>query len=345
MVSATGASLLKKRDVDALRKELLPLARVVTPNSAESEVLSGLKIKTVDDMKKAAKKIAALGPKSVVVTGGDLRGRQAVDVLYSDGRFEDMKGPRVKTENTHGTGCTYSSAIAVGLARGKSLPEAVREAKDFVTQGLRSSLKIGEGPGPLGHLSALVKDAGRYHVLRELEEAVSMLKSGKIGMLIPEVQSNLGMALEGAAGPEDVASFPGRIIRVGGDVQTIRSPAFGASQHVASIILTAMHYDPSRRAAINLRFEGPILDACRNAGLKIACFDRRKEPEDVKQLEGSSLEWGTGQAIQKEGSVPDIIYDLGDVGKEPMIRVLGSGAKDVAGKVLAVRRNLKAADD
>ncbi len=126
MVSATGASLLKKQDVNALIKELLPLARVVTPNPAEAEVLSGLKIKSVDDMKKAAKKIAALGPKSVVVTGGDLRRRQAVDVLYSDGRFEDMKGPRVKTENTHGTGCTYSSAIAVGLARGKSLSEAVR---------------------------------------------------------------------------------------------------------------------------------------------------------------------------------------------------------------------------
>ena len=96
---------------------------------------------------------------------------------------------------------------------------------------------------------------------------------------------------------------------------------------------------------MNLRFEGPILDACRKAGLKIACFDRRKEPEDVKQLEGSSLEWGIGQAIQKEGSVPDVIYDLGGVGKEPMIRVLGNGAKDVAEKVLAVRQALEAADD
>lgn len=336
MVSATGASLLKKQDVKALIEELLPLAKVLTPNAAEAEVLSGLKIETVDDMRKAAKAIAALGPKSAVVTGGDLPG-QAIDVLYSSGRFHMMEGPRVETKNTHGTGCSYSSAIAAGLAKGKNLLQAVHEAKNYVTEGLRNSLKVGSGPGPINHLSALFKDARRYYILQELEEAVSMLRGARIGALIPEVQSNLGLALEGATGVEDVAAFPGRIIRVGEQVQTVRSPVFGASHHVASIVLMAMRYDPSKRATMNLRFEGPILDACREAGLKIANFDRRKEPEELKMKEGSSLEWGTEQAIQKEGFVPDIIYDLGDVGKEPMIRVIGNDARDIVQKVLAIK--------
>jgi hydroxymethylpyrimidine/phosphomethylpyrimidine kinase len=340
MVSATGASLLKKQDVKTLIQHLLPLAHVVTPNTAEAEVLGGMKIETVDDMKRAAKAIASLGPKNVVVTGGHLP-EQAVDVFYSGRRFTIMEGPRIETRNTHGTGCSYSSAIAAGLAKGMNVLQAVREAKEYVTEGLRDSIEIGKGPGPLNHLSALLKDAGRYYVLQELEEAISMLKGSGAGMLIPEVQSNLGLALDGATRVEDVAAFPGRIIRVGEDVQTMRSPAFGASQHVASIILVAMQYDPSKRAVMNIRFEGPIVDACRAAGLKIACFDRRKEPEEIKMLEGSSLEWGTEQAIQKEGSVPDIIYDLGDVGKEPMIRVIGNNAKDVVEKVLNIRQELK----
>jgi hydroxymethylpyrimidine/phosphomethylpyrimidine kinase len=176
----------------------------------------------------------------------------------------------------------------------------------------------------------------RAHVLESLQRALEELKRASIGPLVPEVQTNLGYALPGARDRQDVAAFPGRIHRVGQTLRELAPPAFGASQHVASVILAAMDQNPSVRSAMNLRYEKSLLAACRRAKLTVGRFDRSKEPRAVRRREGSSLEWGTRQAIRELGQVPDAIYDEGALGKEPMIRILGRSPEEVVKKVLAV---------
>ena len=151
MVAKGGARLLREDAMQALRTRLLPLATVVTPNIPEAEALAGIAIHTPRDAREAAKKIVSLGARSVVVKGGHLSGSEATDVFYDGKEFRDFSAPRVDTKNTHGTGCTFASAIAAGLAKGLPLMDAVAQAKRYVTEAIRANLAIGAGHGPLNH--------------------------------------------------------------------------------------------------------------------------------------------------------------------------------------------------
>lgn len=151
MVAKGGSRLLHQDAVEVLRSKLLPLARITTPNIPEAEVLSGLKVRTLQEAKQAATAIAELGAKSVVVKGGHLVGEEAVDIYFDGVNFEELCSPRVSTRNTHGTGCTFASAIAAGLALGYPIGEAVHRAKEYVTQAILANLNIGSGHGPLDH--------------------------------------------------------------------------------------------------------------------------------------------------------------------------------------------------
>jgi hydroxymethylpyrimidine/phosphomethylpyrimidine kinase len=157
MVAKSGARLLKEEAVEALKSRLLPLAEVVTPNIPEAEVLSGHKISDVEAMRDAAKRIYDLGAKRVVIKGGHAEGPNVVDLYYDGERFEEFKAERVQTHNTHGTGCTYSAAIAAYLAHGLPPLDAVARAKEFLIAALRSAPAIGKGIGPVDHFHAFHK--------------------------------------------------------------------------------------------------------------------------------------------------------------------------------------------
>lgn len=148
MVSTSGSKLIGDDAKAALRAQLLPLADVITPNIPEAEVLSGMKIATRDDMVRAAEIMQM--PCYVLIKGGHLEGI-AADMLYRDGHAVWFEGERIDTKNTHGTGCTLSSAIACGLADGQDMETAVRRAKAYVTGALKAGLELGHGNGPLDH--------------------------------------------------------------------------------------------------------------------------------------------------------------------------------------------------
>ena len=150
MVAKSGDRLLRAEAVDALRRSLFPLATVVTPNIPEAETLTDMRIESASDARRAAEKIVGMGAKSVVVKGGHLPGAP-VDLLYDGREYREFSAPRIETRNTHGTGCTFASAIAAGLARGMELVEAVAAAKEFVTEALVRSFEVGQGHGPLNH--------------------------------------------------------------------------------------------------------------------------------------------------------------------------------------------------
>lgn len=340
MVAKGGAPLMESDAGKPLTEELLPLACVVTPNIPEAEVLSEIKISSVDDMKKSAEIICALGAKNVVVKGGHLTG-DAVDILYDGRNFYEYTSEKTDTRDTHGTGCTFSAAIATGLAEGRSIIEAVQIAKEYITTVIRFSLHIGGGQGPVNHFIPALRESERYRCIEESRNALQKLKDGRCGNIIPEVQSNLGYALPYARSADDVAAIPGRVIRVGEDARTFGDPVFGASRHIASIILTTMRYDSEWRSAMNIRFSKDIIGICGELGYDIDNFDRSDEPEEVKAKEGSSLEWGTNSVLLKLDAIPDIIFDRGDIGKEPMIRVLGRTPNDVVEKVLNISKMVK----
>ena len=150
MVATSGSVLLKTDAVETLEKELLPLAEVVTPNIPEAEVLSGICIRSSEDMVRAAEIISREYGCAVLCKGGH-RLNDANDLLYRDGGFCWFMGRRIDNPNTHGTGCTLSSAIASGLARGYSLEQAVERAKEYLSGALEAMLDLGSGSGPMDH--------------------------------------------------------------------------------------------------------------------------------------------------------------------------------------------------
>ena len=154
MVAKGGDPLLQEEAVDALRTLLVPLALVVTPNLPEASVLVGYPVENLEQARQAARDIVAMGSRSVVVKGGHLQG-DAVDVFYNGSDFREFSAPRVETTSTHGTGCTFASAIAAGLAKGMAVEEAVSQAKEYVTEAIRKSFPVGSGHGPLNHFHAL----------------------------------------------------------------------------------------------------------------------------------------------------------------------------------------------
>ena len=150
MVATSGADLTSSESVNALKEYLMPIAFVVTPNVPEAEVLSGMKITSKDDMIKAAKMINAECGCSVLVKGGHSIS-DSDDVLYHDGKVYVFEAAKIDNPNTHGTGCTLSSAITCNLAKGMNLPDAVRRAKEYITGAIREGLDLGHGRGPLDH--------------------------------------------------------------------------------------------------------------------------------------------------------------------------------------------------
>jgi hydroxymethylpyrimidine/phosphomethylpyrimidine kinase len=155
MVAKSGDSLLAEDAVRAVREHLLPLATVVTPNLPEAAALLGRSVATLDEMRDAAHAIHALGAANVVVKGGHLQSDTVVDMLFDGKELHEFSGPRVHTRNTHGTGCTFASAIAAYLARGgsmPSMPDAVRKAKGYLTGALLNAYDTGKGHGSVNHI-------------------------------------------------------------------------------------------------------------------------------------------------------------------------------------------------
>ena len=159
MISKSGYHLLQPEAEKVLMEELLPLATVVTPNIPEAEAILQKKILTLTDMENAAREIHAMGPRNVLLKGGH-RSEDATDVLYDGKVCIRLEAPRILTKNTHGTGCTLSSAIAANLAGGMSAAEAVGAAKSYITVAIEHALSIGKGVGPTHHFYELYKKAG-----------------------------------------------------------------------------------------------------------------------------------------------------------------------------------------
>jgi len=366
--AGSGGILLEDNALSTLIELLLPICVVITPNVPEACFISGLEIRDKEDAKESAQKIHKMGASAVIIKGGHLEHEiaagKATDLIY-DGAFEEISSAYIKNRSfkkkalpkehhtlytaekekrVHGAGCSFSAALTAELAKGKNLRDAALSAKKFV----HDAISGGEDLSDLivvNQVYRLRKDADRYRVLENVKEAVRMLKSTKnFGKLIPEVGTNIGMAMEAAESEHDVAAVDGRIVLTKEGTHAGQVD-FGVSGHVARLILAMMKQDQAKRSAANVKYSSKIIEACKKAGFLISSFEREKEPAGEK-----TMDWGVREAVrnlflalprEKAGLLPDVIFDHGAVGREPMVRIFGNTAVEVAEKVKRIVENLE----
>lgn len=318
--------------------DLFSIALLTTPNAKEAEMLTNLKINDVSDMENAALRLSKKA-KHVLVKGGDT----ALNVdVFSDGKdVSTFPIKRIETINTHGTGCSLATAIACYLLKGLKVKDAIIHGRTFLRLSLSYGYPLGSRFGTIDQLAMLKKEAKRYETLKTLYEAYLTMRNKGLGHLIPEIQTNLVYLLPYGETIDDVAGFPGRIIRYKDDIYAPYYPDFGASRHMASVVLVANRYFSEIRAAMAIKFSEKILKVLEEMGFYVASFDRKREPKIIKEKEGSSLDWGVSVACENAERVPDAIFDRGDVGKEPVIRIFGSTPLEVAKKVIKIGKELK----
>ncbi|ADT83485.1 phosphomethylpyrimidine kinase [Thermococcus barophilus MP] len=335
MIAKSGAPLLREDAVDALLKYVIPLATLVTPNKPEAEKLSGIKIETLEDAKKAAKIIVEeLGAKAAIVKGGHLNLSEAVDVLYYGGEFREYRAPFVEG-CTHGTGCSFSAAITANLAKGKDLEEAIKVAKEFITMGIFYGARIGKGHCPVNQNAWIEIPAEKWRVYESLVKAVRELE--KIGDRtlphVPETGMDFVYALSRlyARTPKDVAGS--KIVRVGNTVKAVGSVEFGASNYLVSAVLKFMELYPEIRSALNLRYSEELIKKAQKNGFRVSFYDRRKELEKIKVKEEATIPRDIETAIKMLSEKPDIICHLGNWGGEALMLIFGESPEDVLRKV------------
>ena len=339
LAAGTGAKLLRDDALGSFVSKLIPVCTLLTPNRLEAEKLAGIRIRTEDDGMEAAKRIRRLGAQNVIVKGGHFGSSSVTDLLLdSRGRMTKITNSRIKMEESHGSGCNFSSAVTAYLAKGVALHDACRMANEYVQIAIRNTLSVGKGLQVTNPLSTIYQDAGRYHVLSELQVAVEKISAlGGFYKLIPETQTNFVYALPDAANASEVAGVRGRIVRIGKTAVPASYIEFGASKHMASAVIEYMRVNPPFRSVINIRFNDELVDICKSL-FSLASYDRSKEPIGVKKKEGSSVSWGTMQALSRNPKA-EVIYHKGDVGKEAMITVFGRNPGEVADKIKAILKN------
>jgi hydroxymethylpyrimidine kinase / phosphomethylpyrimidine kinase / thiamine-phosphate diphosphorylase len=327
LVAGMGNSLHTQDLLEVMKTDVIPAATIITPNRYEAETIVGFPISSFEERQKACEMMARMGADSVLLKGGHFEGEQAVDLLYSEGEFTTYRSPRVGATG-HGGGCTLSSYLAALLAKGMVIKQAVEEAKQRIWEAFITGYSVGKGARIVNAIAPLDMKAERYDVISSLSRAVEELEFFLGGEWVPEVGINFVYALPSALYPSEVCGVEGRLSNVRGAVHHMGCMDFGASEHVANIVITAMHFDRTVRSALNLRFSEENLRNLMNSGLSVGSFDRSQEPEEAK-----TMEWGTAHATGEMGTVPDAIFDRGGVGKEPMIRILGKDPEDVLRKV------------
>lgn len=339
LAAGTGAKLLRDDAIGVFISRLIPICTLITPNRMEAERLAGIKIRTKDDGIEAARKIRRLGADNVIVKGGHFGTSSVTDLLLdSRGKITEITNPRVMIEESHGSGCNFSSAVTAYLAKGSSLHDACIAANEYVHTAIKNAVRVGKGLPVTNPLSVIYRDASKYQVISELQAAVEKISTfDGFYKLIPETQTNFVYALPDASDATEVAGVRGRIVKVGNATVPASHVEFGASRHMASAVIGYMRVNPTIRSVINIRFSDDLVKICKSL-FSVSSYDRSKEPRGIKRKEGSSVLWGTVKALSKNPNA-EVIYHRGDIGKEPMITIFGRNPNEVAVKIKAILKN------
>ena len=328
--STTGGVLLKKDAVKDYIKFLIPLAYVITPNLSEASYLSRIKIKNKEDLLKSALKLKKMGAQNVIITGVNFEKNSMLDFILEEKKNYSNSGKKLGQIN-HGSGCNFSSALAIQIARGNSLQKASNFAKKYTFDSIKNSKKIGKGI-PITHAKRKIDENKKI-----LEEGIESFKNlKKIYSLIPECQTNFVYSKRKIRTSKDVLGVSGRIVKAGKELVVAGTLEYGGSKHVGSALIAVNRKFPEIRSAINIKYNSKLISSFRKKSLIVKNYNRDLEPKKLKQKENSSISWGINQAIKNSIKPPDIIYHKGDLGKEPMIMIFGITPNEVVRKIAKV---------
>lgn len=320
--STTGGTLLKKDAIASLKKLLIPISHVITPNVAEAEVISGVKIRKYDDLVRASEIISKMGAKSVIITGHSFYKNKISDFIYHNKKHQSISGRKISWQ-THGSGCNFATALAYSIAQKSNVFDAAKFAKQFTYHAITSAKKLGKG----------VKITKPDPIRTELSLAINQFQNiSGISGLIPECQTNFVFAKSKAKSIKDILGIAGRIVKTAKTVTTAGSLEYGGSKHVATAVLTMQKKFPQIRSALNLRYDQGVVKKFAKYHT-VSSYDRVKEPKSIKSKENSSISWGINFAIKNSSAPPDVIYHKGDWGKEAMIIVFGNNPQQVLDKI------------
>jgi hydroxymethylpyrimidine/phosphomethylpyrimidine kinase len=334
MVAASGDRLLD-RDAEAAYDDLIAESTVVTPNADEAEILTDVPLEDPESMHAAGRALVEMGAEAALVKGGHVGDDMVVrDVVVTQDDRTTIEHARVDSAATHGSGCTLSSAIAARLAHGDDIEAAIESGVEFVTRAVRYPLDVGAGRGSVHHLASLRDRAARQPTQEAVESVVQRLVSAEVSAIVPEVGMNVVGATPYAERPDETVAVEGRIARTMAGVRATRGTRYGASSHVARFLLSAREHDPALRFAANLRFDDAVERALREIDGPVVEIDRSNEP--APDEEGSTMNWAAGRAFERAGATPAVVFDRGDVGKEPIARLLAPDAADLADRTVSI---------
>ena len=356
-VSSAGERLSSEGFELEIERSLFPCIKVLTPNINEAGFyanrdLSNKTIENIAELKEAAivlvKKLysdnqALDAEKAVVLKSAGTKQGELFDLVCiskGNGSIENYEftlyqKPKLSFNgNIHGTGCVFSSAITAFLAKGNPLAMSIEKAESFFDAKFQKFVEL---PNK-GKVIDLTISEERVEVINQIKEIYNFIsRFKKFSKLIPEVRMNISGALHNATTKEDIAGIEGRITIINGYPQASGEIKFGVSNHTARLILSAKEYDNSINYVINLKYDPNWVDLIQqNTDLELQEIIREDQPEKIKKQEFSTMQWLIKESMANKGKIPDIIWDKGAMGKEPIIRLFSKNSKDMIEKLTKI---------
>jgi len=353
-ISSAGERISSEGFEIEIERNLFPYVKILTPNINEASFYANRDLlnRTEEDiveLKEAAKllvrklytnnKVSDM-KKAVVIKNAGGNQKEIFDLLcvsqninsYENYDFKIYKKPKLFfSGNVHGTGCVFSSAIAAFLAKGDSLDKSIEKAENFFDEKFQKFIELPKQ----GKVIDLTISEEKVEVINQIKEIYSFIsKSKNFSKLIPEVRMNISGSLTNATTKEDIAGIEGRITIINGYPQACGEIKFGVSDHTARLILSAKKFDNSINFVMNLKYNLKWIKLIQdNTNLNIQEIIRKNQPEKIKNQEFSTMQWLIKETLANMGRIPDIIWDKGSIGKEPMLRLFGKNSKDIIDKL------------
>ena len=324
LVAGVGDSLASDDLVKAIKKKLMPVCDLITPNKYEAEAISGITIKNEDDAMRACELMGKSGT-SVYLKGGHIESAMVVDTLYHAAEFKRFEYPRLERAG-HGGGCTLSAYITAGIAKGTDMINSIMDAREMIQRSIASMYAVGKGNKVVNSAVNIRPAYTGGDITDAMETAVDGILKIIPAAWVSPVGMNIAYATYGAKDPGDVAAVDGKISIFNGRPSRVGSIRFGAAEHISYMILAAMRFDKDMRAAMDIQYDSDLLDVMEEVGMNITLADREKYPD-------ARLGELTAFAIRDLGSMPDVIFDMGTYKRGPMIRMLAKDLADLRKKI------------
>lgn len=360
-ISSAGERLSSEGLELEIERDLFPLVTVLTPNLDEASYHANMELnnKTIDDLevlKEAVEKIInkmyvnqeiSKKNKAVIIKSAGKDKNNIFDLVcvsnIAEGRenlnFKIFKKPKFSLHgNVHGTGCVFSSAITAYLSLKNSLLESIEKAELFFDERFLDFIELPYK----GKMLDLTLDQEQIKVINQIKEIYHFISSNsRFSVLIPEVRMNISGSLPNAVSKEEIAGIEGRITIVDGYPKASGEIKFGISNHTARLILEAKIFDNSINFVLNMKYKSDWIKSLQEkTDLEFQEIIREQQPKEIMVEEESTMQWLIKKSIKEIGRIPDIIWDKGSIGKEPMIRLFGKNAEDIINKLQKIECSL-----